>query len=115
MCVNGMFLNDASYFGEAEDMLASVVDFILAQRMPDGGFNCQLNHSGAHNSSLHSTLSVLEGIQEYAQQGYRHRVGELLSAAEEGRDIRLRHRLFRSDRTASPARSSGVIRVPIQS
>lgn len=70
VCVNGMFLNDASYFGEAEDM--RVVDFILAQRMPDGGFNCQLNRSGAHNSSLHSTLSVLEGIQEYAQQGYRH-------------------------------------------
>lgn len=105
VCVNGMFLNYASYFGEAEDRLASVVDFILAQRMPDGGFNCQLNRSGAHHSSMHSTLSVLEGIEEYARQGYRHRVGELLSAAEEGRDFLLRHRLFKSDRTGEVIRN----------
>lgn len=99
VCVNGMFLNYASYFGASENELESVVDFILAQRMPDGGFNCRLNRSGARHSSMHSTLSVLEGISEYVQNGYNYRITELQHAAEEGREFLLRHRLFKSDRT----------------
>jgi hypothetical protein len=65
VCVNGMFLNYACYFGSSERDLTSVVDFILAQRMEYGGFNCLKNTSGARHSSLHSTLSVAEGIHEY--------------------------------------------------
>ena len=94
-----MFLNYATYFGAPENELESVVDFILAQRMTDGGFNCRLNRSGARHSSMHSTLSVLEGISEYVQNGYNYRITELQHAAEEGREFLLRHRLFKSDRT----------------
>ena len=61
VCLNGMVLNFASYFKSDEEGLRSVVDFILDQRMHDGGFNCRLNRSGAVHSSLHSTLSVAEG------------------------------------------------------
>ena len=99
VCVNGMFLNYASYFGEPESSLCSIVDFILDQRMEDGGFNCMKNRSGAHHSSLHSTLSVLEGIREYAANGYRHRLDELQAAATAGREFILMHRLFKSDHT----------------
>jgi len=99
VCVNGMFLNYASYFGEPEDNLRSIVDFILAQHMRDGGFNCRKNRSGAHHSSMHSTLSVLEGVNEYATNGYRYRLEELQRAADAGREFLLQHRLFRSDRT----------------
>ena len=70
VCVNGMVLNYASYFGAPADDLRSIVDFLLGEHMADGGFNCQSNRSGAHHSSLHSTLSVLEGIHEYAENGY---------------------------------------------
>jgi hypothetical protein len=99
VCVNGMFLNYASYFGEPEENLRSIVDFIVAQRMEDGGFNCLRNTSGARHSSMHSTLSVLEGIREYAANGYRYRVAELEDAAATGRAFMLAHRLFRSHRT----------------
>ncbi len=64
ICVNGMFLNYACYFKADKEKLKSVIDFIISQCMPDGGFNCQWKRSGARHSSLHSTLSVLEGIAE---------------------------------------------------
>jgi hypothetical protein len=99
VCVNGMFLNYACYFGQPEATLRSIVDFILEQRMTDGGFNCRKNRSGARHSSLHSTLSVLEGIQEYAAHGYAYRLAELQQAAEDGREFILQHQLFKSDRT----------------
>ena len=99
VCINGMYLNYASYFGETEENLASVVDFILEQRMADGGFNCRRNRSGARHSSLHSTLSVAEGIDEYARSGYQYRVRELEDAAASSQEFVLQHRLFRSDHT----------------
>ena len=40
--MNGMFLNYASYFEMDESKLQSIVDFILLQRMDNGGFNCKL-------------------------------------------------------------------------
>ena len=62
MCINGMVLNYACYFGADEKKLESVVDCLLENHMPDGGFNCQLNRKGAVHSSLHTTLSVVEGV-----------------------------------------------------
>ncbi len=99
VCVNGMLLNYASYFQTPELALQSIVDFILAQRMEDGGFNCLRNTSGAQHSSLHSSLSVAEGIQQYAASGYAYRLPELVEAAASAREFMLRHRLFRSQRT----------------
>ncbi len=99
-----MVLNYASYFGMPKDQLQSVVDFLLTEHMTDGGFNCQSNRSGARHSSLHSTLSVLEGIQEYADSGYRYRLDELQRAADQARDFILLHWLFKSDRTGEVIR-----------
>lgn len=62
ICVNGMFLNYACYYQGAEEKLHSLIDHIIGQQMEDGGFNCRKNRSGAIHSSLHSTLSVLEGL-----------------------------------------------------
>ena len=61
VCVNGMFLNYASWFRTGEEKLHSLVDSILEEIMPDGGFNCRTTRSGARHSSLHTTISVLEG------------------------------------------------------
>jgi hypothetical protein len=99
VCINGMFLNYASYFKVKEEKLASIVDFILSQHMPDGGFNCHSNRSGAVHSSLHSTLSVLEGITEYELSGNKYRLAELQSAKKLSIEFILLHRLFLSDRT----------------
>ena len=48
---------------------------------------------------MHTTISVLEAVHEYAANGYRYRLDELQAAAEQAREFLLMHRLFRSDRT----------------
>lgn len=99
LCVNAMFLNYASYFGTPEEDLASIVDQILRERLPDGGFNCNANRMQVYHSSAHTTISVLEGIHEYHKRGYSYQLEPLLAAAESAREFLLTHRLYLSDRT----------------
>ncbi|WP_234567829.1 prenyltransferase/squalene oxidase repeat-containing protein [Rhodohalobacter sp. 614A] len=99
VCMNGMMLNCAAFFGADEEDLKSVIDFILDQTLPDGGFNCQFNRSGAKHSSLHSTLSVAEGFFEYEKNGYLYRSDELKKARKSAEEFILMHQLFISDRT----------------
>ena len=99
VCVNGMFLNYASYFKMSEIKLQSIVDSILAEIMPDGGFNCRTTRSGAKHSSLHSTISVLEGFTEFQRAGFTYREEEISDAIKTGIEFILMHRLFLSDRT----------------
>jgi hypothetical protein len=99
VCINGMFLNYGCYFKANETELHSVVDFIISQQMPDGGFNCWSNHHGAVHSSLHTTISILEGIQEYTANRYNSRRSELDRMTAEAREFILQHRLYLSDHT----------------
>lgn len=99
VCINAMFLNYASYFGEPESTLRSVVDFLIGQHMPDGAFNCRSNRGRPVHSSLHSTVSVLEGLRQYRISGYTYRLEKLESIMAECVEFMLMHRLFRSDRT----------------
>jgi len=99
VCINGMFLNYASYFRAEEVDLHSVVDALLGEHMADGGFNCRSNRSGAVHSSLHTTLSVIEGIHSYAVNGYNYRLDELRSAESASQAFILEHRLYQSHRS----------------
>ena len=99
VCVNGMFLNYACYFGTPAEPLQSIVDFLIEAQMSDGGFNCESNQRAAVHSSLHSTISTLEGISEYLANGYAYRAAELDAIACQAQEFILLHRLFRSDRT----------------
>ncbi|WP_317897657.1 hypothetical protein [Aurantibacillus circumpalustris] len=99
VCVNGMFLNYASYFKMPEIKLQSVVDSILTEIMPDGGFNCRTIRSGAKHSSLHSSISVLEGFTEFMKAGFTYRKKEIVDAIKTGVEFILMHHLFLSDRT----------------
>jgi hypothetical protein len=101
VCVNAMFLNYASYFKTSELKLYSLVDSILAEIMPDGGFNCRSTRSGAKHSSLHTTISVLEGFVEFQKAGYNYRINEITNAIKTGIEFILIHRLFLSDHTGN--------------
>ena len=105
-CINGMVLNYASYFHTPEEDLKSIIDLLLSQVMADGGFNCRLVTTGAIHSSLHTTLSVLEGILEYEQNGYTYRLRELQKAKAQSHEFILMHSLFRSDKTGAIIRPS---------
>ncbi|MCJ7680052.1 MAG: hypothetical protein MUP70_04930 [Candidatus Aminicenantes bacterium] len=111
VCINGMVLNYACYFRSDESDLRSIVDCLIGQQMTDGGFNCRSNRPGAVHSSLHTTLSVAEGLWEYRKNGYTYRLEEVKRMEEETREFMLQHRLFRSDRTGAIIRP-GFLRLP---
>ncbi|QRN84786.1 hypothetical protein JR334_07265 [Clostridia bacterium] len=96
ICVNGMFLNYASFFRVPEDDLKSVIDYLLDNVMPDGGFNCRKK---ASHSSMHTTISVLEGFCEYIKAGYQYRAYELEKVKKNAEEFLLVHRLYKSDKT----------------
>jgi hypothetical protein len=98
-CVNGMALSFCSWFGGEPSALARMVDWLLGERLPDGGFNCRADRSGATHSSHHTTVSVLEGLATYLSSGQDHRRPEVESAVSGCADYLLAHRLFRSHRT----------------
>jgi len=100
VCVNGMFLNYASFFGIPEKDLKSIIDYLLDNTMPDGGFNCAAQRSGSIHSSMHTTISVLEGIWEYFKAGYQYRCEALKEAQQDAEEFLLMHRLFKSDKTS---------------
>jgi hypothetical protein len=99
VCINGMFMAYGSYFKLPEEHFHSVVDFVLGSLMGDGGFNCRFNRSGAKHSSLHTTISMLEGIHEYELQGYSYKLEELKQAEKSSQEFLLQHRLYKSDKT----------------
>jgi hypothetical protein len=99
ICINGMLLTYACYFGMPQEDLESVIDYLIQNQMGDGGFNCLSNRTGAVHSSLHSTISVLEGMREYKKNGYTYRLAELEGISEQSIEFILQHRLYKSDKT----------------
>ena len=96
-CVTGMVLSVLSYFEYDDDRLDTIAGHLLEQQMPDGGWNCR-RPGGATHASVHTTISVLEGLRLYELR----RGGKLkavCAAQLRGREFLLLHRLFRSDRT----------------
>jgi len=60
-CINGNVVSTGSYFGV--DM-APLVDRLLGEQLPDGGWNCEVEN-GATVSSFGTTINVLEGLLEH--------------------------------------------------
>lgn len=98
-CVTGMILSILSYFELDDDRLGTLARHLLEQQMPDGGWNCQ-RRFGATHSSVHTTISVLEGLHLYQRLG-RRRLAAVRAAQRRGREFLLVHRLFRSHRTGA--------------
>ena len=96
-CVNGMLLALLSYFQFPDERVHSVADFLFRDQMADGGWNCE-RVKGATHSSFHTTISVLEGLTEYAAT-YPQAAAAVKSATEAAQAFLLEHRLYRSHRT----------------
>jgi hypothetical protein len=96
-CITGMVLSILSYFRYEDERLDTVAAHLLEQQMPDGGWNCR-RARGATHASMHTTISVLEGLRLY-ERHRRRRAGAIRAAQSRGREFLLQHRLFRSHRT----------------
>ena len=97
ICVAGMFVTLAVYFGHDDDQIGGVIDWVLEQQMKDGGWNCRALRSGASHSSYHTSITVLEMLAELASNGYDDPALE--QAAAGGREFFLAHRMYKSHRT----------------
>jgi hypothetical protein len=98
-CVTGMVLSILSYFEYEDARLDTLARHLLEQQMPDGGWNCR-RPQGATHASVHTTISVLEGLRLY--ELHRGRRGRAVRDAQHrGREFLLVHRLFRSHRTGA--------------
>ncbi len=96
-CITGMVLSILSYFEYDDARLDMIADNLLEMQMPDGGWNCRRPY-GATHSSVHTTISALEGLRFY--EVHRGRKTRAVQAAQRrGREFLLVHRLFRSHRT----------------
>lgn len=101
-CVNGMFLNYASYFLPEPDKLDFLIDYMIKAQMPDKGWNCQYKRGAVH-SSFHTTLSILEGLAEYKKAGGNYKLDKISEMEHDAREFLLQHHLYQSHRTGLPA------------
>jgi hypothetical protein len=92
-CINGNVVSTGAYFGV--DM-TPLVDRLLGEQLPDGGWNCEVEN-GATVSSFGTTINVLEGLLEHERAiGGSARVAE---ARRGGVEYMLERRLFRRKST----------------
>jgi len=96
-CVSGMVLSLWAYFNIPDKRINNLVSFILDQQMVDGGWNCQ-SFNGAAHSSLHTTMSVLEGLWEY-EKIHPEQCERCTRARLRAHEFILQHRLYKSDKT----------------
>ena len=102
-CITGMVLSLVCYWPCHDERLDRIVNHLLDQQMPDGGWNCR-RASGATHASMHTTISVLEGLRMYELSRGR-RTREVRAAQQRGREFLLIHQLFRSHRTGKIIKS----------
>jgi hypothetical protein len=92
-CINGNVVSTGSYFGVD---VSPLVERLLGEQLPDGGWNCEVEN-GATVSSFGTTINVLEGLLEYERAaGGAARVA---AARRRGEAYMLERRLFRRKST----------------
>ncbi|MDX9691978.1 MAG: hypothetical protein RBT45_05920 [Acholeplasmataceae bacterium] len=99
MCVVAMMLKLLAYTDINHPAIDEMIDYILMHQFLDGGWNCMWESKKPQQSSLHTTLSVIEAFHVVMTQGYARR--NLISKINEGVDVILRKKFFRKESDGS--------------
>lgn len=95
-CINGQVAMAGAYFKQD---VSAVVDRLLGEQLPDGGWNCDAPHDSTR-SSFNTTICVLEALLEFERAFDAPPV--VTAARLRGQEYLLERRLFRR-------RSSGEV------
>jgi len=95
-CINGQVGAVGAYFGQD---VRGIVDRLLAEQLPDGGWNCEAVN-GSVRSSFNTTICVLEALLEYE---------EAIRASPEVTGARIRGQEYLLDRRLFRRRSTGEV------
>jgi hypothetical protein len=88
-CINGQVAASGAYFGQD---VGALVDRLLGEQLPDGGWNCEAER-GSTRSSFNTTICVLEALLEY-ERSIASRP-DITAARLRGQEYLLERRLFR--------------------
>ena len=88
-CINGQVGAVGAYFGQD---VRGIVDRLLAEQLPDGGWNCEAAN-GSTRSSFNTTICVLEALLEHEWAGGGSPA--VTAARLRGQEYLLERRLFR--------------------
>ena len=88
-CINGQVAASGAYFGQD---VQRIVDRLLGEQLPDGGWNCEAAN-GSTRSSFNTTICVLEALLEYELAGGSS--AEVTEARLRGQEYLLERRLLR--------------------
>lgn len=95
-CATSLYLALAFYFDVDHPNVAGALEWLLANQLDDGGWNCRTARFGDRHSSFHTSISALEALTE-AQRRLPGRA-DIADAMVAGREFFLRHRLYKSHR-----------------
>jgi hypothetical protein len=95
-CINGQVAAVGAYFGQD---VQGIVDRLLSEQLPDGGWNCEAEN-GSTRSSFNTTICVLEALFEHeravrARDGASGDTSAVTAARLRGQEYLLERRLFR--------------------
>ena len=88
-CINGQVAASGAYFGQD---VQRIVDHLLGEQLPDGGWNCEAAN-GSTRSSFNTTICVLEALLEYELAGGSS--AAVTQARLRGQEYLLERRLLR--------------------
>ena len=88
-CINGQIAAVGAYFGQD---VSSLIDRLLGEQLPDGGWNCE-TENGSVRSSFNTTMCVLEALFHYEANGRPD--SAVREARLRGQEYLLERRLFR--------------------
>lgn len=88
-CINGQVAAVGAYFGQD---VRGLFDRLLAEQLPDGGWNCEAENGSTH-SSFNTTICVLEALLECERAGEGS--PQVTAARLRGQEYLLERRLLR--------------------
>lgn len=96
-CVTSMYITLARYFGFDDGRVDAAVNWLLANQLADGGWNCRNVRTGDTHSSFHTSISALEAMREVLP--FEPERADIKQAMARGREFFLAHRMYKSHRT----------------